>query len=99
MVDELLQKSVSTGGSTCPKLPARARGLNTTVNLAISDPNNNSRLHLILKRHSEHGTHWLLWGIQPLHVAAAFNPSSIDTLIKCVGALQYTYRSVKSGEF
>ncbi|CAN9275644.1 unnamed protein product [Alternaria alternata] len=93
MVDELLQKSVSTGGSTCPRLPARARGLNTTVNLAISDPNNNSRLDLILKRHSEHGTHWLLWGIQPLHVAAAFNPSSIDTLIKCVDALQDTYRN------
>jgi ankyrin repeat protein len=98
IVDVLLQKKVSTGGNTCPRLPARARGLNTTLNLAVSDSNNNPRLYSILERHSEPGTHWLLWGIQPLHVAAALNPTSIDVLIRHVKALQNTYRSVKSGE-
>ena len=81
IVDILIRHGASTSGFACDGVSSQFSGLRSAITMAIRYPSMNSKLDALLELCLVHENHWILQDMQPLVVAAVFNPDAIDILV------------------
>jgi ankyrin repeat protein len=84
IMDLLLENGVTLGGPVCAKQFPCIYPYMSVIHVAVAKPAYNSRLQRLLEISLTHQDHWVWDSLNLFHVAAYYNPPSIDILISHV---------------